>query len=459
MLDFSVLKTEFSGEIISKDNPDYDEFRRVYNANIQRTPASILMCSNEADVVAAVKFAKDADLPTAVRCAGHNGSGHSVCDGGVVIDLSRINYTRVDMTNNIVRVGAGCKWEDVDNATSPFKKAVPSGVVSSTGVSGLTLGGGHGYITRQYGLTIDNIVEVDIVLADGSYITASESQNSDIFWGIRGGGGNFGVVTSFLFRMAPVHEVYCGLMLWNLEDMQESFAWFDGFIKTAREDIYGFYAIQTVPPAPPFPEELHLKKICGVMWCYSGPKDEFEEAFEPIRQFASEIPPIMDGTHWGTLAELNAAFNGLYPSGEQWYWKGDYFEHITEEVIDIHGKHAVKLPSWKSAMHLYPMNGKAHKIAPDATAWNDRTSTYSMVIVGVDPDPANFSTLKEWASSYWSELNPHSSASGGYVNFWMDDEGADRVKAAYGRNYERLVDLKRKYDPENVFKLNHNIKP
>ena len=459
MLDISVLEVKFSGVIISKDHPDYEDARSVYNANIQRTPETILMCKNEADVVAAVKFAKNSSLPISVRCAGHNGSGHSVCDNGVVIDLSLINYTRVDTTNDTVRVGAGCKWEDVDKATSAFGASVPSGVVSSTGVSGLTLGGGHGYITRKYGLTIDNVLEVDIVLADGSFMTASESQNSDIFWGIRGGGGNFGVVTSFLFKMAPVDKVYCGLMLWNLEDMQKSFSWFDNFIKSAREDIYGFYAIQTVPPAPPFPEELHLQKICGIMWCYYGPENEFEEAFRPIREFARETPPIMDGTHWATLAELNAAFNGLYPAGEQWYWKGDYFENITDEVIKIHSENAAKLPSWKSAMHLYPMNGEAHKIEPDATAWNDRSSTYSMVIVGVDPDPANFNNLKKWASSYWSELNPHSSSSGGYVNFWMDDEGVDRIKTTYGNNYERLVDLKRKFDPENIFRLNHNIKP
>ena len=459
MLDLSQIELEFSGNIVSKDDPDYDEARSVYNANIQRSPDVIAMCKNEADVVAAVKFAKDANIPIAVRCAGHNGSGHSVCDNGVVIDLSEINYTRMDIKNNTVRVGAGCNWEEVDKATSSFGKSVPSGVVSSTGVSGLTLGGGHGYITRKYGLTIDNLVEVDVVLADGSFITASESQNSDLFWGIRGGGGNFGIVTSFLFKLAPVQEVYCGLMIWDLEDLQKSFGWYDNFMKNAREDIYGFYAIGTVPPAAPFPEELHLNKFGGVMWCYYGPKEEFEEAFEPIRNFARETPPMMDGTHWGTLADLNAAFNALYPAGEQWYWKGDYFEDITEEVINIHAKNAEKLPSWKSTMHLYPMNGAVHRVDQSATAWNDRSSTYSMVIAGVDSDPGNFNALKEWASNYWKELNPHSSLSGGYVNFWMDDEGSDRIKTTYGNNYEKLVDLKRKFDPENIFQFNHNIKP
>ena len=418
-----------------------------------------MICRNEADVIAAVKFSKKSGLPVAVRCAGHNGSGLSICDDGIVIDLSGIKYTRVDATNDTIRVGAGNIWEEVDKATSAFCRAVPSGIVSLTGVSGLTLGGGHGYITRKHGLTIDSLIEADVVLADGSYITASEDKNSDIFWAIRGGGGNFGIITSFLFKMVPVHDVYCGPMFWDLKDLNKSIVWFDDFIKSTRNDLYGFYLIQTVPPAPPFPEELQLKKICGIMWCYCGPKESYEEAFAPIKKFTSETPPIMDGTHWSTYAELNAAFNGLYPSGDQWYWKGDYFDKITEEVIDIHARNALELPSWKSAMHLYPVNGKAHEVKAENTAWNNRNSAYSMVIAAVDPDPSKFNTLKKWASEYWRELNPYSGSAGGYVNFMMDDEGLDRVKATYGTNYKKLVDIKRKYDPENLFRLNQNIIP
>ena len=459
MLDMNEIKEKFSGEIILKDDHSYDELRAVYSANIDKKPAAILICNNESDVIAAVKYSMKVKLPVAVRCAGHSGSGYGVCDDGIVIDLSGINYTRIDIANNSIRVGAGNRWEEVDKATSNFGMAVPSGVVSSTGVSGLTLGGGHGYITRKYGLTIDNLIEADVVLSDGSYITANAEVNSDIFWAIRGGGGNFGIVTSFLFRLVPVQEVYCGPMFWELKDMKKSFSWFDELMKKTRNDLYGFYLIQTVPPAEPFPEELQLKKICGVMWCYCGSRDEFEEAFAPVRQFTSENPPIMDGTHWGRLSDLNAAFNLLYPAGDQWYWKGDYFEDITEEVIEIHNKHALALPSWKSAMHLYPINGRVHEIAADATAWNNRNSTYSMVIAGIDSDPEKFNDVKDWASSYWRELNPHSSSVGSYVNFMMDDEGSDRVKASYGRNYQRLVAIKRQYDPNNLFHLNQNIKP
>ena len=459
MLDFEPLKNSFSGEIVYRGHSNYDEARSVYNANIDKNPEGVLFCKNEGDVISAVNFARDAGVTIAVRCQGHNGSGYSTCNDGVVIDLSGISYTRVDNQANTIRVGAGCKWSDVDNATACFGKAVSSGVVSSTGVSGLTLGGGHGYIARGYGLAIDNVIEVDIVLADGSYITASEEKNSDIFWGIRGGGGNFGIVTSFLFKMAPVQDVFCGLMAWDLKDINKTFKWYDKLMKTARNDIYGFYAVQTIPPVAPFPEELHLKKFCGIMWCYYGPKEEFDEAWAPIKAFCDETPPMMDGTHWGTLRELNAAFNELYPSGEQWYWKGDYFNKITDEVVETHLANIQDVPTWKSAMHLYPVNGVCHDVPSDATAWNDRTSSYSMVIVGVSPNAADFENIKSWAKRYWSDLNPHSSQTGSYVNWMMTDEDHGRVKAAYGANYERLVNLKKKYDPGNVFHMNHNIVP
>ena len=459
MLDFAPLKAGFSGEIVSRDHSDYEVARSVYNANIDKKPEGILYCKNEADVISAVNFARNAGIAIAVRCQGHNGSGFSTCDDGVVIDLSGIKYTRIDDAANTVRVGAGCKWADVDDATASFGKAVSSGVVSSTGVSGLTLGGGHGYIARGYGLTIDNLLEVDIVLANGSYITASEEKNTDIFWGIRGGGGNFGIVTSFLFKMAPVQDVFCGLMAWDLADIESTFTWFDQLMKTTRNDLYGFYAVQTIPPGPPFPEDLHLRKFCGIMWCYYGPKTEFDQAWAPIKAFCEENPPIMDGTHWGTLSELNAAFNELYPAGEQWYWKGDYFDSITDDVIGAHSRNIQDVPTWKCAMHLYPVNGACHNIPSSSTAWHDRSSNYSMVIVGVSPDPADFENIKSWAKKYWKDLTPHSSQTGSYVNWMMPDEDQIRVKAAYGANYERLVSLKRKYDPDNLFNMNHNIVP
>lgn len=459
MLDITQLETTFSGKIVSSSHPEYDDSRKVYNANIDKRPQAILYCENEADVISAVNFARESNSLIAVRCQGHNGSGYSICDDGIVIDLSQIKYTRVDNENNTVRVGAGCKWEDVDNATAVFGKAVSSGVVSSTGVSGLTLGGGHGYISRGYGLAIDNLVEVDIVLSDGSYVKASENLNSDIFWGIRGGGGNFGIITSFVFNMAPVHDVFCGLMAWDLKDIQETFTWYDKLMKSARNDLYGFFAIQTIPPAPPFPDDLHNQKFCGVVWCYYGPKEEFEEAWAPIKAYCEECPPIMDGTHWATLRELNATFNELYPAGDQWYWKGDYFDNITSEVIEIHNRKIQDVPTWKSAMHLYPINGVCHDISADAMAWNDRQSNYSMVIVGVSQDAEDFDDIKSWATSYWKELNPHSSLTGSYVNWMMPDEDKNRVKSAYGSNYEKLLELKRKYDPQNIFSMNHNITP
>ena len=294
---------------------------QVYNGMIDRRPGLIARCADVADVIAGVNFARENDLLLAVRGGGHNGAGLAVCDEGLVLDLSQMNGIRVDPATQTVQVEGGCTWAEVDHASHAFGLAVPSGVFSSTGVGGLTLGGGHGYLTRKYGLTIDNLLAADMVLADGSFITVSAEQNADLFWAIRGGGGNFGVVTSFLFKAHPVSMVYAGPMLWHLDQAAEAMAWYRDFMAQAPDDLYGFFAFMVVPPGPPFPEHLHHKTMCGIVWCYAGDLAEAEATFAPIRDFG---PPALDLAGPMPFPILQSMFDDLLPPGLQWYWKGDF---------------------------------------------------------------------------------------------------------------------------------------
>ena len=448
------FKLNLRGQLILPGDEDYDEACKIYNAMIERRPGLIARCADVGDVMAAVNFARENDVLVAIRGGGHNGPGLGTCDDGLVIDMSAIKYTRVDPQARTVQVGGGCTSGDVDHATHAFGLAVPTGVVSTTGVGGLTLGGGHGYLTRKYGLTIDNLLGADMVLADGSFVTVSAEENPDLFWAIRGGGGNFGVVTEFRFQLHPVHTIVGGPTLWHQEETTEVMQWFRDFMQEAPEDLYGFLAILMVPPGPPFPEELHMKKMCGVVWCYTGPEEKAEEVFQPIRDFG---PPAMYGIQPMPYPALQTAFDALYPPGLQWYWKGDFVNELTDEAIDLHVKHGYEMPSFHSTMHLYPIDCKAHQVGPEETPWEYRQAKWSKVIAGVDPDPANSEAISTWAKEYWEALHPHS-AGGAYVNFMME-EGEERVKATYGANYERLSTIKQKYDPANLFRVNQNIKP
>jgi FAD/FMN-containing dehydrogenase len=450
----TAFKAGLRGELIQPGDPSYDAARQVYNAMIHRHPRLIARCANVADVMAAVKFAREQKLLLAVRGGGHNAGGLGVCDDGLVIDLSRMNYVRVDPKKKTVLAGGGALWRDVDHATHVFGLAVPSGIISTTGVAGLTLGGGTGYLTRRYGLTIDNLLAVEMVLADGRFITANAKENADLFWAVRGGGGNFGVVTSFLFKAHPVHTVYGGPMFWPLEDAAELMRWYRTFIAKAPDDVYGFFAFHTVPPAPPFPKHLHYKKVCGIVWCYTGPMKRAEKLFKPIRNLKPTALDLVGPIPYPTLQSL---FDGLYPPGLQWYWKADFVRTLPDEAIAIHLKYAANLPSLQATMHLYPINGAAGRVKSSATPWNYRDATWSSVMVGVDPDPANKEKVTAWAKEYWRELHPYS-AGGAYVNFMME-EGEDRIRATYGKNYDRLAKIKKRYDPTNLFRVNQNIKP
>jgi FAD/FMN-containing dehydrogenase len=448
------LKASLRGELLLPNDVGYDAARKVYNSMVDRHPRLIVRCADAADVIAAVNFGRQNGLLVAIRGGGHNVGGLGVCDDGLVIDLSRIRYTHVDPQAGTVRVGAGCTWGDVDHATHAFGLAVPAGIVSTTGVGGLTLGGGLGYLTRTCGLTIDNLIEASVVLADGRLVTANEQHNEDLFWALRGGGGNFGVVTSFVFKAHPIHTDYAGPMLWELDQAPEAMKWFQEFIMQAPEDISGVFAFLVVPPGPPFPEHLHNKNMCGVVWCYTGPMEKAEKTFQPIRR---NLPPALDFVGPIPHPALQSMFDQLYPPGLQHYWKADFMNELNDEAIRLHVKHGSQVPTMLSTMHLAPINGVAQRVGKNDTAWSYRDATWAQVIVGVDPDPANKDRIVDWTRKYWDDLHPYS-AGGAYVNFLME-EGEERVKASYRDNYERLATIKSKYDPANFFRVNQNIKP
>lgn len=454
-LDPGPLQAALRGGLLQPGDTDFDAARQIYNRMIDRSPALIARCEDVADVIAAVAYARDHDLAVAVRGGGHNGAGLGICDDGLVIDLADMNGVYVDPEARTARVEGGATWGKVDHATHAYGLATPSGIISTTGVGGLTLGGGHGYLTRKYGLAIDNLIEADVVLADGRTVRASEHDNSDLFWALRGGGGNFGVITSFLFQLHPVDTVVGGPTLWDLDQTADLMRWYREFLPNAPDDLYGFLALHTVPPAPPFPEHLHLKKMCGVVWCYTGPKDRAEDVFAPVRAFG---PPVMDGIGEVPYPALQSAFDGLYPPGMQWYWRGQFIDQLPDEAIDKHVEHFRNTPSMHSAMHMYAVDGAAHRVGRDDTAWGHRDAVWSQVIVGVDPDPANATTVRDWCTDYSNDLRPYD-LGGGYVNFSMGDEGRERIEASFGGNYARLTRIKARYDPDNFFRMNHNIEP
>jgi FAD/FMN-containing dehydrogenase len=449
------LKGSLRGRLIQPGDADYDEARKVYNGMIHKKPRLIARCADVADVIRCVNCARDNDLLVSIRGGGHNAGGLGVCDDGLVIDLAGIKYTRVDPAARTVTVGGGCVWGDVDHATHVFGLATPSGFITTTGVGGLTLGGGMGYLTRKYGLTIDNLLSADVVLANGKFVRANADENSNLFWALRGGGGNFGVVTSFTFKLHPVDVIYGGPMLYELSEAADVLKWYREFISAAPDDLNGFFAFLTVPPAPPFPEHLHLKKMCAVVWAYVGPQEKAEETFRPIRAFKN---PAVDFAGPVPFPALQSMFDALYPPGLQWYWRADFFNELSDEAIAQHIRFGGELPTMHSTMHLYPIDGAAARVGKNETAWNNRDAKWTEVIVGVDPDPANNEKIISWTKRYYDALHPYA-AGGAYVNFLMGDEGEERVKKTYGDHYDRLVAIKKKYDPENFFRVNQNIKP
>ena len=456
MLEKSTIQSlggQLRGNLLDRDDPGYDSARAIYNAMIDKHPAVIARVSDVADVISCVRCAREQKQLLAVRGGGHNGGGLAMCDDGMVVDLSGMHGIRVDPHRRTVRVEGGATWGAVDHATHSFGLAIPSGIISTTGVGGLTLGGGIGHLSRRFGLTIDSLLSVDMVLADGSFVTADAEQNQDLFWAVRGGGGNFGIVTSFEYQAHPLRTVVAGPTLWPLERAAEVMRWYADFIVEAPDALNGFFAFIVVPPAPPFPPELHMKKMCGVIWCYAGDEAGAEAAFKPVQA----TNPELYGVGPMPYPMLQGAFDGLYPPGHQWYWRADFVNTLPDEAIALHVEHGSKLPTMQSSMHLYPVNGAVHRVGQAETAFSYRDATWSSVIVGVDPDRANAPAIEQWCKQYYDALHPYS-AGGAYVNFMME-EGQDRVQATYRGHYPRLAAIKQKYDPDNLFRVNQNIRP
>jgi len=448
------LKNSAKGEIILPQDNNYDEARSIYNAMIDKHPGIIFKCKDVEDVVQAVNFGRENDLEVSIKSGGHNGAGLALVDDGLVIDLSEMKAIEINAENKTAKIQPGRTLAEVDKATHEHGLALPSGIIGTTGIAGLTLGGGMGYLSRKGGLTIDNLLEADVVLASGEVITTNASAHPDLFWALRGGGGNFGVVVSFTFTLIPVKNIYGGPMFWPIEKAVEAMKFYDNLTKTASNDLYGFFAFLIVPPGDPFPEHLHMKRVCGVVWCYSGPMKKAEEVFKPIREFG---PPILDFVGEMHMPTLNGLFDGLYPPGMQWYWKGHYINELTDECIQENIKHGSNTPSVRSTMHLYPIDGKVHEVPQEDTAWANRGARWAQVIVGVSPEPGDADKVTKWCKDYYEGMKPHA-AGGAYVNFMME-EGQDRVKASYKDNYRRLARIKKKYDPNNFFHINQNIVP
>jgi FAD/FMN-containing dehydrogenase len=452
----AALAGSFRGDLIERGDARYEEARSLYNAMIDKKPRLIARCADVADVITAVKFGREHGLLVAIRGGGHNGPGLGSCDDGLVIDLSRLKGVRVDPAARTVRVEPGCTQGDVEHAAHTFGLAVPAGIVSTTGVAGLTLGGGTGYLSRAHGLTIDNLIEADVVLADGRFVTANEKENADLFWALRGGGGNFGVVTSFLFRAHPVRNVYAGPIFWELKDAKKVMQVYRDALAKLPVELGLFVGLKTVPSTAPFPQEHWGKKIVALIGAYNGSADNGVKAMKPVRD---ALPaPILDWMSEMPFTAIQSLFDGLMPKGLQWYWKGDYVKELTDAAIDVHIANIAKAPSELSLMHLYPIDGAVREMKAGETPWSARDATFSMVIAAIDADPKKADALKQWGRAYWEAIHPHN-LEGAYVNFMMDDEKDGRVQASYGENYARLREVKRKYDPTNFFRVNQNIQP
>ena len=444
----------FRGEVITEESPAYGAARSVYNAMIDRHPQAIVRCMDVGDVIAAVNVAREEGLPLSVRGGGHSVPGFGTNDGGIVIDLSPMKWVRVDARAKTARAGGGSTWGDFNHATYPFGLATTGGVVSTTGIAGLTLGGGIGYLSRRYGLSCDNLISADVVTADGRAIVASEQENADLFWALRGGGGNFGVVTSLEYQLHPVKDILAGIFFFPIDRAKDVLEFYREYVQTAPEELGFFPAFQIAPPLPFIAEKDHGSTFCAIVACWAGPLEQGERAMAPIRNAAPIVAELVTPMPYPAI---NSLFDVLLPAGLQHYWKASFATDLNPGAIAAHVQHGPKVPVVNSTVHIYPINGACHRVADDATAFAYRDASFATVIAGMWPDPADNADNIAWVKGYYKALEPHSAA-GGYVNFMSDDDQG-RIRDNYRQNYDRLVSVKREYDPGNLFHLNQNIKP
>jgi FAD/FMN-containing dehydrogenase len=448
------LRGRVRGQVLTAEDEGYDQARAVHNGMFDKRPLAVLRGEQVADVIAGVNFARDNGLDLSIRGGGHSAPGFGTNDGGLVIDLSPMRTVRVDPETKTARADAGATWGDFNHAAHAFGLATTGGIISTTGITGLTLGGGIGYLARGFGLTVDNLLSADVVTADGKFVTASAHENEDLFWGLRGGGGNFGVVTSLEYRLHEVDQVFAGPILYNLEDAGSLLQMFDEFIQDAPEQFGGFPAFQIAPPLPFIPENRHGDTLALAVVHWAGPLDQAQKALQPFWDVA---PIVANGTGPLPYPALNAAFDGLFPKGIRAYWKGAFVKELAEEAIAVHVEHGSRVPEVSATMHLYPINGACHRVGPDDTAFAYRDAKYAMVFLAAWTDPAKDAERIQWVRDYYHALAPYSEP-GGYINFMQDDDYG-KIPDNYRQNYGRLVQIKRAYDPGNLFHMNQNIAP
>jgi FAD/FMN-containing dehydrogenase len=421
---------------------------------IDRRPRVIVRAAGVGDVAAAVDFARENDLPVAVRGGGHSVPGFGTVDDGVVVDLSLMRQVTADPGDGTARAQGGATWGDVNDATGPHGLTAVQGLVSTTGIGGLTLGGGVGHLSRGFGLACDNVISAQVVTADGRTVVTSENENDDLFWAIRGGSGNFGVVTEFQYRVHPISDVYAGPMFFELSAGADLLRFYRDFMVDAPEELGMFPAYQIAPPLPFIPEDRHGDTFLAMVACWAGPVEEGERALQPLHDVAPVVAEQVGPVPFSGLA---GAFDALYPPGLQHYWKTNFATELTDEAIEAHLEHGPKVPAVNSTMHLYTINGAVQRVASDATAFAYRDAMFLTNIAGMWPDPSQNEQNIQWVRDYYDALAPHSEE-GGYVNFMSGDD-QDRLRATYRGNYDRLVEVKRRYDPSNIFRVNQNIKP
>jgi FAD/FMN-containing dehydrogenase len=452
---FDVLREQVRGQVIEDDDPEYEAARHVFNGMVDRRPAAILRVSQVADVMAAVRFAHGLGIDVALRGGGHSAPGFGTVDGGLVLDFSARRGVRVDPAARTARVEAGATWADFNHATHAFGLASTGGIIGTTGVAGLTLGGGIGYLARKHGLSCDNLISADVVLADGTFVTASETANADLFWALRGGSGNFGAVTSFEFRLHPVDTVHVGLVFYDAALGADIGASYREWLADEPEEMGAFLGFHQGPPVPFLPEEWHGRPVAVVAGMWTGDVDAGPAHWQPLL----DAGPVL-GSMFAPLPypALNVMFDGLSGiPGLQGYWKADFLRTLSDDALRVAVEHSPGIPTVHSANHFYPIDGAVQRVAPDATAFPYRDVRFAPVIAGQWPDPSENSQNISWVRDYWSALHEYSEP-GGYINF-QDTDDQSRIEANYAGNYARLSAVKATYDPDNFFHVNQNIKP
>ncbi|HWD82805.1 MAG TPA: FAD-binding oxidoreductase [Kribbella sp.] len=453
--EIKALGGDFRGELVQPGDPAYDEHRKVWNGSIDRRPGVIARCTGVADIRSALAYARRTGGPVAIRGGGHSFPGHSTCDGGILLDLALLKGIQVDPVRRTARAQAGVLLGELDRATQAFGLATPSGIVTHTGLAGLTLGGGIGWLMRKYGLSIDNLLSVDLVTAEGELVTASEDTNADLFWGVRGGGGNFGIVTEFEFQLHAVGPVvHAGFVAWPIERSPELLHFYRDWITGIPDELTTAVMHRRLPALPTIPAELHGRPVVGVVACYAGPVEDGEKAVAPLKAFA---PPLLDLCTAMPYLDLQAMFDPSFPHGRWYYMRSCDVGELTDEVIDIAAARGRAISSPYTAYPIFHLGGAIARVPADATAFGGRTSGHTFNFVGATLGAEGFEEQREWVRDSWRAMEPHQS--GVYVNF-LTDEGTDRIRSAYGATaYDRLTALKQKYDPGNLFHLNQNIPP